>query len=107
MSTFAMDPEATRGGLGVADAAAAPQPGPSAGVLQCGGYVAGLISTMSGSVAARQAEAKVRVAANMGSRELGKSPGVVGFREPGVYAAGPAGRVCRCRGRGGPSRSGQ
>ncbi|MGV7685262.1 hypothetical protein PJN34_13445, partial [Mycobacterium kansasii] len=25
----------------------------------------------------------------------GKSPGVVGFREPGVYAAGPAGRVCR------------
>jgi hypothetical protein len=70
MSTFAMDPEATRGGLGVADAAAAPQPGPSAGVLQCGGYVAGLISTMSGSVAARQAEAKVRVAANMGSREF-------------------------------------
>jgi uncharacterized membrane protein len=67
MSTFAMDPEATRVGLG--DAAAA-QPRPSAGVLQCGGYVAGLISTMSGSVAAHQAKASVRVAANMGSREF-------------------------------------
>ncbi len=70
MSTFAMDPEATRGGLGVADAAAAPQPGPSAGVLQFGGYVAGLLSTMSGSAAAHQAEAEVRVAANIASREF-------------------------------------
>ncbi|GLC11118.1 hypothetical protein Mkiyose1665_57330 [Mycobacterium kiyosense] len=70
MSTFAMDPEATRVGLGDADAAAAAQPRPSAGVLQCGGYVAGLISTMSGSVAAHQAKASVRVAANMGSREF-------------------------------------
>lgn len=70
MSTFAMDPEATRGGLEAADAAAGAQPSPSAGVLQCGGYVAGLIGTMSGSVAARQTEAKVRVAANMASREI-------------------------------------
>ena len=38
--------------------------------------------------------------------DQGKSPGVVGFRDPGLTVPDRC-RVCRCRGWGGPSRSGQ
>ena len=67
---FEMDPEATRAGLSNADAAAASQPGSSGGGLQPGGYTMSLTGAVSGSVAVRQAEAEVRVAANTTSREI-------------------------------------
>lgn len=67
---FEMDPEATRAGLSNADAAAASQPGSVGGGLQPGGYTMSLTGVVSGSVAVRQAEAEVRVAANATSREV-------------------------------------
>ncbi|MDP7739567.1 hypothetical protein [Mycobacterium paragordonae] len=67
---FDMDPEATRAGLSNADAAAASQPGSSGGGLQPGGYMMSLTGAVSASVAVRQAEAEVQVAANTTSREV-------------------------------------
>lgn len=70
MANFEMDPEATRAGLSNADAAAASTPGSSSAGLQPGGYMMSLAGVVSGSVAVRQAEAEVQVAANMTSREV-------------------------------------
>lgn len=74
-----MDPEAARSGLASADTAVGSQPGPAVGGLQFGGYLSGSIGAMSGSVAVRQAEGELQVAANVARRE--SSVVVVGAAE--------------------------
>lgn len=69
MAKFQMDPPATRSGLSGADASAAAQPSSSVGGLRVGGYAAALMGAVSGTRTVHQAEAELRVAANVTSRE--------------------------------------
>lgn len=67
--TFAMDPQPARAGLSSADTAAASQLGRSVGTIRVGGYATALMGTIAGTRTAHQAEAEIRAAANIASRE--------------------------------------
>jgi hypothetical protein len=66
---FAMDPQATQAGLSSADAAAASQLAPSVGNVRVGGYATALMGAIAGTRTVHQAEAEIRAAANLTSRE--------------------------------------
>jgi hypothetical protein len=72
-SKFEMDPAGTRSGLSSSDAAASTQPGLGAESLRSGAYTTPLVGAIVGTQAVRQANAQVRVASNVVSREVSVS----------------------------------
>ena len=72
-SKFEMDPAGTHSGLSSSDAAASTQPGSGAGSLRIGAYTTPLVGAIVGTQAVRQANAQVRVASNVVSREVSVS----------------------------------